>query len=512
MTVTEQLDPNLDWSTFQLGSINVGAMTIPIPAGLQSYSTTYNTTSIDGTPLRVEISANLDQQTGLVTWTFLSVDPATGLAPADPVAGFLPVDDSTGRGEAFLNYTVEEKANLATGTQFNARATVVFDTNAPLNTNTTTNTIDAGPVSSTVNPLPVTTTAPFTVSWTGTDVPAGSGIAGYDVFVSDNGGPYKALMTDTTLTSTTFTGSIGHTYGFYSVATDNVGNRQSTPTSAQATTQLVAPAAVLQFASGQFVANLTAGTAMLTLTRSGNLAATVAVLVSSSGGSVVSAFQTTVTFGPNVTTQNVVIPIVNNGLPGTGDAVISLSLTSPAAGAALGATSSASLVIQNDNPPLVMVSSVQVATIQMRTGKKTKKTVGLEIHFNGDLNSAEAQSLAAYKLVTAGRDKKLGTKDDKSVPLASAQYNTSTRTVTLIPKARLNKTQLLQLVVNGRLLIDTRGRPLGGQTGNSFTATIKGKSVTIQQMTASTALSSLAVDHVLDMIRVAPLDIFRTRT
>src|SRR5207248_2311069 len=40
------------------------------------------------------------------------------------------------------------------------------------------------------------------------------------------------------LTSTTFTGVRGHTYGFYSVATDNVGHRQATPTGAQATTKV----------------------------------------------------------------------------------------------------------------------------------------------------------------------------------------------------------------------------------------------------------------------------------
>ena len=229
VTVTEQLDPNLNWSTFQLGNIEIGAITISIPAGLQSYSTTYDTTNIDGTPLRVDVSASLDLQTGLVTWTFLSIDPATGLTPTDPVAGFLPVDDSTGRGEAFLNYTVEEKANLTTGTPINAQATVVFDTNAPLNTNTTTNTIDAGTPTSSVTALPASESSPsFTVSWSGSDG-EGPGIASYNVYVSDDGGPFQPYLTGTTLTSTTFTGQVGHTYGFYSVATDPLGFTQPTP-------------------------------------------------------------------------------------------------------------------------------------------------------------------------------------------------------------------------------------------------------------------------------------------
>ena len=107
-------------------------------------TTSVDTTNVDGTPLHVNVSASLNQQTGLVTWTFLSLDPATGLAPTDLVAGFLPADDSTGRGEAFVNYTVRPKASDSTGTTVNAQATVVFDTNAPLNTNTSVNTIDAG--------------------------------------------------------------------------------------------------------------------------------------------------------------------------------------------------------------------------------------------------------------------------------------------------------------------------------------------------------------------------------
>ena len=45
------------------------------------------------------------------------------------------------------------------------------------------------------------------------------------------------------MTSTTFTGQVGHTYGFYSVATDPLGFTQPTPRSAQAlTTVTSAPA------------------------------------------------------------------------------------------------------------------------------------------------------------------------------------------------------------------------------------------------------------------------------
>jgi hypothetical protein len=93
----------------------------------------------------------------------------------------------------------------------------------------------ATPASS-VKPLPrYTNSTAFTVSWSGNDG-GGSGIASYDIYVSDNGGGFTPFLTGTTLTSATFNGQDGHTYGFYSVATDNDGNRQPTPSAAQAST------------------------------------------------------------------------------------------------------------------------------------------------------------------------------------------------------------------------------------------------------------------------------------
>ncbi len=101
-----------------------------------------------------------------------------------------------------------------------------------------TTTLQAIPPSSSVAALPPFSHGSFTVSWSGSDIPAGLGIAGYSVFVSDNGGPYQALVTNTTSTSTTFTGQDGHTYRFYSIATDHIGNIQPTPSSPQATTEV----------------------------------------------------------------------------------------------------------------------------------------------------------------------------------------------------------------------------------------------------------------------------------
>src|SRR5262249_19208162 len=79
-------------------------------------------------------------------------------------------------------------------------------------------------------------TTSFTVSWSGSDDPGGSGIASFDVYVSDNGGDFTLWQYDTTDTSALFTGQMGHTYAFYSAAFDNAGNVQLPPADAQATT------------------------------------------------------------------------------------------------------------------------------------------------------------------------------------------------------------------------------------------------------------------------------------
>ena len=97
--------------------------------------------------------------------------------------------------------------------------------------------LDTAPPTSAVDPLPpVTTTTSFPVSWSGGDNPGGSGLAFYDVWVSDNNGAFSLWQSQTTRTSATFTGQNGHQYGFFSIATDNIGNQQTPPSAPQATT------------------------------------------------------------------------------------------------------------------------------------------------------------------------------------------------------------------------------------------------------------------------------------
>src|SRR5262249_39651177 len=85
---------------------------------------------------------------------------------------------------------------------------------------------DKTPPASQVNAFKATTqdSEDLHLTWSGDDGITGSGIANYDIFVSDNGAAYKAFLSKTSATSGTFVGTYGHSYRFYSVARDTAGN------------------------------------------------------------------------------------------------------------------------------------------------------------------------------------------------------------------------------------------------------------------------------------------------
>ncbi len=76
----------------------------------------------------------------------------------------------------------------------------------------------------------------FTVRWSGADPGPASGVASYAVFASVDGAPATLWIADTTVTSAVYDGAEGHFYGFYSLATDSAGNRETVPVAPQCTT------------------------------------------------------------------------------------------------------------------------------------------------------------------------------------------------------------------------------------------------------------------------------------
>jgi len=251
VTITDPLDDDLDWSTFELTEIGFGDTLIHVPAGAQHFETAVPM-SFGGLDFEVQIEAGIRLGTGKVYANFYSIDPRTSLPPTVDI-GFLLPENGTGRGKGHFSYTIRAKEGLPGGTEIRNIAYITFDGAETVATNQLDphdsskgtdpnmeciNTIDTGLPSSHVNPLPaVVETAEFVVSWTGEDSASGSGIAGYDIYVSDNGADYVLWM-NTSDVNAIFTGEHGHTYRFYSIAIDNVGNHEAAPSGADAETMI----------------------------------------------------------------------------------------------------------------------------------------------------------------------------------------------------------------------------------------------------------------------------------
>ena len=236
--ITDKLDADLDWESFSFGDINVAGETIDIPEGSSeiSLTTRISVEPWDGEPeaeeVDLEINASFNSTTGIAEWEFVGRNITTG-EPTD----FLVPNKNPPKGEGWVCFSVKPKMDLTTGTEIRNKATIVFDVNPPMDTPEVFNTIDSDPPESWVEPLPEKQDSwEFEVRWNGTD--NGSGIKDYSIYVSIDDMPYEPWIMYTANTSATFVGEPGHTYTFYSIARDNVGNTEEGPDEPDAITAI----------------------------------------------------------------------------------------------------------------------------------------------------------------------------------------------------------------------------------------------------------------------------------
>jgi RHS repeat-associated protein len=259
--IVNQLDDKLDLSTFRLTQFGFGDITVTVPqdASMNRYEHTIEFTTETGKLIHVLFVSELDYETRTLYISFESLDPDT-LLPPSIFDGFLPPENETGRGMGFVSYTIKHNANLVTGDSFKNIARIQFDLGEKIYTNQIdphdptkgTNpdleahiTIDKDKPTSSVEAFSYSEAATqFAVNWGGTDV--GSGIAGYDIFVSIDDGAFEIWLPKTTDTSGLYFGEIGHTYSFYSVAYDNVGLAETKSPTAEATVTVTYEAGTLQ--------------------------------------------------------------------------------------------------------------------------------------------------------------------------------------------------------------------------------------------------------------------------
>lgn len=232
VVILDTLDKSVfDLSTFSAGSFGFGSRSINIPLGASEY---IEDVDYDHN-LAVRFYIKLDTETGIIRATFKTIDKATGVVTADPLAGFLPPNVNAPEGDGFVSFSIQMKDGLADGTVIANRASIIFDANEPILTEVWSNTIDRNQPSSRVTEARKLTDSTMMIKVNGNDL--ASGIKRYRLYVSENGSPYffAGIVND----SVHIQGTPGKSYDFYSLAIDGVGNREIKNSTSEAKVQLV---------------------------------------------------------------------------------------------------------------------------------------------------------------------------------------------------------------------------------------------------------------------------------
>lgn len=182
---------------------------------------TLDATVFDTSSVRVTRTSHPDarftRNGNILRWEWVGID--------------LPPNGTPPEGEGFVEFVVDLKPNLSNGTAIRNRASIVFDLNDPIITNTWTNTLDfAAPTTTGLVVRPLDTDS-LECTFTATD--DGSGVAVTSIFVSDGQSTFgiaRALPGPTTSIRIARPQGALSSLRFYALSADNAGNLETVPT------------------------------------------------------------------------------------------------------------------------------------------------------------------------------------------------------------------------------------------------------------------------------------------
>ena len=237
VTISLPLDEELNPLSLRVGTFGFSGFSFQVPDNIASYTKVLNLP--DSIGYDVELTAGIDVINKEAFWTFQTIDPRTGLPPLDPLAGFLPVNDSTGRGEGFVTYAIRPKSNVQTGDTITAQATIVFDIEDPISTNVWLNVLDTKAPVTTVAKLPdISPETLIPIKFSGNDDFGGSGIDKFVLYYSKDSGSYINFGEFGLNSEAMFKGESGSSYKFFSIGIDKVGNVENMKMNSEASTSI----------------------------------------------------------------------------------------------------------------------------------------------------------------------------------------------------------------------------------------------------------------------------------
>lgn len=220
--IIDTLDPAVyDFNTFQFGGVQFGDQAFNLLLG---QSDTFERL-VDLRPEKeiiLQIKGRFDEGTGFVKWDFTSIDPLTGELTEDPFGGFLPPNLHSPEGEGSVTFFIKPKGSLPHNTIIDNRASIIFDVNAPILTNTYRNRLDLEAPTSQIDQHSAVNDTTLHLQWSGID--DGAGIQTYTLQFKEGDQTTYAMSFTGSQQDLYFIGQLDSTYQFWLIAEDSVGN------------------------------------------------------------------------------------------------------------------------------------------------------------------------------------------------------------------------------------------------------------------------------------------------
>jgi len=146
LIIVDYLDTDLDWTTLQLDEFVLGNQIIQLPKNIfendfRVFPEPQNNFGVTEGNLIINFSLSFNPKLGRLELRLRAIDTAIGKPPIDPLTGFLPPEDGSGRGTGYFNFRILPEPDLEQGVLLKNYAEVVFNNQVGNRTNTVVNTI-----------------------------------------------------------------------------------------------------------------------------------------------------------------------------------------------------------------------------------------------------------------------------------------------------------------------------------------------------------------------------------